>query len=191
MSDAETDRPFDDLARRVGRAVRAHRAAQSRSLGDLSRASGLSKTILARIERGEGNPSMETLWRLSQALVLPLGALLAEQADPRVRVIRAGAPEPMQAESGLSGRLLHADGRPHRSEVYELDLPAATDHRSGPHLPGTREVVICTQGRLTVGPIGDEVDLEEGDALWFAADADHRYATAQSPARALDWLLYA
>ena len=49
------------LAGRIGRVVRAHRIAQDRSLGDLARASGLSKTILAKIERGEGNPSIETL----------------------------------------------------------------------------------------------------------------------------------
>ena len=101
---------LEALTRRVGRAVRAQRAAQGRSLGDLSRASGLSKTILARIERGEGNPSMETLWRLSEALELPLGALLAPDAEPRVRLIPAGSGEEVRAESGLLGRLLHADG---------------------------------------------------------------------------------
>ena len=78
---------LDVLADRIGRVIRAHRLAQGMSLGDLARASGLSKTILARIESGAGNPSVETLWRVSRALTLPLGALLAEDEAPRVRAI--------------------------------------------------------------------------------------------------------
>ena len=81
----EADGDLDVLADRIGRVIRAYRLAQGMSLGDLARASGLSKTILARIESGAGNPSIETLWRVSRALNLPLGALLAEDEAPRVR----------------------------------------------------------------------------------------------------------
>ena len=62
-----------DLNRRLGRTLRAHRLAHGSSLTELAKAFGLSKTILGRIEAGEGNPSIETLWRISQALALPLG----------------------------------------------------------------------------------------------------------------------
>ncbi|MBJ7330568.1 MAG: helix-turn-helix domain-containing protein [Solirubrobacteraceae bacterium] len=181
---------LDDLARRVGRAVHTQRTARGDSLGDLSRASGLSKTILARIERGEGNPSMETLWRLARALGLPLSALLTPDEEPRVLVIPAGSGEVMQAESGLLGRLLHAQRRAGRSELFELQLPAGADHRGTPHLPGTQELVICTKGRITAGPVGEEAHLRAGDAVWFAADVDHRYASARG-ATALNWVLYA
>jgi XRE family transcriptional regulator, regulator of sulfur utilization len=181
---------LEGLTRRIGQATRAQRAAQGRSLGDLSRASGLSKTILARIERGEGNPSMETLWRLSQALGLPLGVLIAPAAEPRVRFIPAGADNEMRAESGLLGHLLHAETSPHRAELYELELAPRTDHRGEPHLPGTQELVFCTKGRMTAGPVGEEVALRAGDAVRFVADVEHRYSTEASGASALDWLLY-
>ena len=47
---------LEALADRIGRVIRTHRGARGMSLGDLARASGLSKTILARIESGAGNP---------------------------------------------------------------------------------------------------------------------------------------
>ena len=56
------------LSARLGRLIRAHRAGRGMSLGELARSAGLSKTILARIERGEGNPSIDTLWRLHRAV---------------------------------------------------------------------------------------------------------------------------
>lgn len=178
------------LARGIARAVRAHRTAQAMSLGDLARASGLSKTIVSRIERGEGNPSVETLWRLSTALGLPLGTLMAQDAAPRVRVLRAGAASSVRGASGMAARLLHAEGRALRSEVFELDLPAGADQRGAAHLPGTEELVVCTAGRLLAGPLGEEAELAVSDAVWFRADAPHRYAGLED-ARALNWILYA
>jgi transcriptional regulator with XRE-family HTH domain len=177
------------LADRVGRVIRAHRAAQGRSLGDLARASGLSKTILARIEGGDGNPSLETLWRISRALRVPLGELLGEDEGPRVRVIRHGAGEELHADSGMSAWLLHADGRERRTEVFELRFDAGVEQRAEAHIPGTEELVVCTRGRMRVGPVGDEAELDAGDAVWFAADVAHRYAGVRD-ALALCWMLY-
>ena len=143
---------LDVLADRIGRVIRAYRLAQGMSLGDLARASGLSKTILARIESGAGNPSIETLWRVSRALNLPLGALLAEDEAPRVRAIPARTGEALAADAGMAAWLIHADGREHRSEVYEIAFEAGVEQRTDAHLPGTEEVIVCVEGRLRAGP---------------------------------------
>jgi transcriptional regulator with XRE-family HTH domain len=188
-TEAHTD-DLDTLGRRIGDTVRSLRVGQGWSLGDLARASGLSKTILARIERGEGNPSVETLWRVSQALAVPLGALLTPSARPRTRVIRDGDGEPLRSESGMGAWLLHAEGREHRSEVFSIDLPAGVDQRSEPHLPGTEELIVCVKGRVRVGPIGQEVELGPGDAAWFTADVAHHYLALRA-ARTLCWMIYA
>ena len=185
-----TAHDLGDLARRIGRGVRADRLAQGLSLGDLARASGLSKTILARIERGEGNPSIETLWRVSQALSVPLGRLLGSEPQPRTRLIRAREGEPVHSAAGMDAWLLHADGREHRSEVYAIDLPKGIDQHSDAHLPGTEELVVCVKGRVRLGPLGEEVELGPGDAAWFTADVAHHYEALRD-SRTLCWMLYA
>jgi XRE family transcriptional regulator, regulator of sulfur utilization len=179
-----------DLNRRLGRTLRGHRLAHGSSLSELARASGLSKTIVGRIESGDGNPSIETLWRISQALALPLGALLEDEGRPNARVIRARSGEQVRAESGMTGWLVHADGRDHRTELYDLEYPKGTDHRGDAHLPGTEEVIVCVHGRIRVGPAGEEAELGPGDAILFAADAPHSYE-ALHDTRVLCWMLYA
>lgn len=176
------------LAARIGVAVRSHRIARSLSVAELGRAAGLSKTILGTIEAGAGNPSVETLFRIARALDLPLGALLAEPESPRVRAIPRGAGDRLAAGAG-EARLLHADGRPRRSELLELSLEAGVEQTSDGHLPGTEELVLCLSGRLQAGPAGEEVTLGAGDAVWFAADGPHRYLAAR-PARLLNWISY-
>lgn len=193
MIDGSTPSPdapdLDALARRIGRVVHANRTAQGLSLGALARAAGLSTTIVSRIEGGAGNPSMETLWRLSRALGVPLGQLLAEEETPSVRRIDARSGEAMHADSGMTGWLVHAKSELHRSEAYWCDVPAGTDQTSVAHLPGSEEVLICLAGRMLVGPAGREEELGPGDALWFAADVTHRYVAFED-STTLSWVLY-
>jgi XRE family transcriptional regulator, regulator of sulfur utilization len=185
----ETDSALDHLTRRLGRVIRTHRAERGLSLGALARDTGLSKSSLARIEADGGNPSVETLWRISRALGLPLGALLEDTAAPRVRPVPARSTGAMEADSGMTGWLVHSEGRPRRTELFELDFPGPIDHQGTPHLAGTEELVVCIAGRMAVGPLGEEVDLGPGDACVFEADVPHRYR-ALEPARAYDWVLY-
>jgi transcriptional regulator with XRE-family HTH domain len=183
------DATADNLTRRIGEAVRAERTARGMSLGELAQAAGLSKSILARIESHGGNPSVETLWRLCQALAIPLGTLLAERDTPPVKVVRRHAAERLEGEDGMAAWLIHAEGRAHRAEVYDIDLPAGTDHPAEPHLPGTQELVLCVSGRADVGPEGALERLAPGDAVVFAADTPHRYAASRDT-RILCWMLY-
>jgi XRE family transcriptional regulator, regulator of sulfur utilization len=184
-----SDQELDGLTRGMGRAIRAERTARGMSLGDLGRASGLSKTILSRIEAGEGNPSVETLWRVSQAFDLPLGALLGDADRPPARAVARRSGRRLGADSGMTAWLIHAEGQAHRSEVYELDLPAGVVHPGRPHLPGTTEVVVCTKGRLRVGPDAEPLELGPGDAAWFASDVPHRYEALRASV-ALCLMLY-
>lgn len=179
----------DQLAQRIGAAVRGERTARGLSVTQLARATGLSKTILGRIEHGAGNPSIQTLFAIARALDLPLSALLeAEAAAPRVRAIPRGSGDTLATESGAV-RLIHADPRPRRSELFDIVFRAGVPQESAGHVAGTEEIVVCLSGRLQAGPTGEEVALTAGDAVWFVADGPHRYA-AERDARALNWIFY-
>jgi transcriptional regulator with XRE-family HTH domain len=160
---------------RVGREVRAHREARGLSLSAAADRAGMSKTSLATIESGSGNPSLETLRRVAAALDVPVGTLLVED-DPVVsRLTRRAGAEWASYESGLRGRVLHVDGRDRRWEVLELRLAKGRRYAGPPHAPGTEELVVCVEGDVSVGPAGHEEDLRVGDSLNFAADVPHSY----------------
>jgi transcriptional regulator with XRE-family HTH domain len=171
-------RAGDDLSEvvtRVAREIRAHREARGLSLNATASRAGLSKTILATIESGAGNPSLETLWRIAGALDITVGTLLAEDEPLRTRLIPRAQGEWLAFESGIRGRLIHVDGRDRRMETLEMRLEPRKHYRSVAHAPGTEELVICLTGALVVGPEGHEEHLAEGDALQFAADVAHSY----------------
>jgi XRE family transcriptional regulator, regulator of sulfur utilization len=166
---------LSSVTMRVAREIRAHREARGLSLSAAAARAGLSKTSLATIESGVGNPSLETLWRIARALDVTVGTLLAEDDPVASQVIRRDDGEWLAFESGIRGRLLYVDGRDRRLEAIEMRLEPGRHYRSAAHAPGTEELVICLDGSVTLGPEGHEEQLGEGDALHFAADVPHGY----------------
>lgn len=164
-----------ELSGLVARRIRALREARGWSLTTLGRAAGLSKTIVATIESGNGNPSLETLARLADALGITVGSLIAAEQLPGAQVVRLDDAEFVASESGLRSRSVWTDGRDRRVEALELLIEAGVEYRAAPHAPGTEEIVVCLSGSLEVGPEGETVALEPRDAVHFPADQRHRY----------------
>jgi transcriptional regulator with XRE-family HTH domain len=171
----KTNGPLGEFNARIAGKVRSLRHARGWSLGALAERAGLSKTNLAKIETGEGNPSLETMLRLADALEITLGALLALDRPQGTQVVRLGETTFVRSQSGLQSRGIWSDGRNRRVETHEVLVEPGADYRSTPHPPGTEELIVCLSGALTVGPEGHEVELREHDAAHFCADLPHRY----------------
>lgn len=176
---------LESLGAQIARVVRARRRASGATLDDLAARSGLSRTILSRIENGRGNPSVETLFRIARALGLPISVLLDDTQSPPARRIPARSGTPLRGDSGMAAWLIHAEATAYRIELFELELPAGVEQPTDGHVPGTIELVYCLRGRILVGPVGSEVEIGVGDCAWFRADEPHRIVALRS-SRALD-----
>jgi transcriptional regulator with XRE-family HTH domain len=178
-------KPPMNLSYDLATAVRAYRERQGLSLGDVARRSGLSKTSLSNIEAGEGNPSLETLWRIGHALGVSVGELLSPSALGWIRVLRADEGPLVESTSGAVSRLLLTDSRQHRTEVFETTVPPGARVDLDPHIAGTEVLVVCVEGPMETGPAGEPVALRPGDAAWFPADVPHFYSVGEVGAKAL------
>ena len=173
----------------LAQSVRAHRESRGLSLGALAAQAGISKTSLSKIEAGHGNPSLDVLCRIASALNVPVGTLLGEKSRPQLQIIRHDEGHVVTSESGLSIRPILTVGSNHRTEIYEMLLPAQRAYHSLAHISGTQEFIICIEGDISLGPEGQEVPLQAGDSVWFSADLPHSY-TSTSGARAFLLMKY-
>src|SRR6266567_2717034 len=119
----------------LAQSVRAHRESRGFSLGALAEKAGISKTSLSKIEAGQGNPSLEVLNCIANALDVPVSILFGQENHPQLHVIRSGEGQVVTSDSGLQARPLFIDGRSHRTTINELELPAQVAYRSQAHLP--------------------------------------------------------
>jgi transcriptional regulator with XRE-family HTH domain len=63
---------------RLGAALRAARERQRLTQEQLAERSGLSYKFIGEVERGSGNPTIETIDRLAEALGVGIGSLFVE-----------------------------------------------------------------------------------------------------------------
>ena len=77
---------------RVGDTLAALRQQQGLSMDELSRKAGVSKSMLSQIERAQANPTVAVVWRLANALGVPMAELLGNTAVPeRAAIALVGA----------------------------------------------------------------------------------------------------
>lgn len=168
--------------------VRSLRLARGLSLGGLSASSGVGKATLVRIEAGQANPTVETLFALANALGVSFGAL-TNAAGPRARVVRATEGEriPGTVEARVIERIFGA----HLAEILDVVFPAGQQRLADPHTPGVVEYLLLTKGRLRAGPVDELVELRVGDMLRFPADVPHSYAAiGKADAKAMVVMTY-
>jgi transcriptional regulator with XRE-family HTH domain len=180
-----------DLARRIGQRLRDERQARGLSLDDLSRASGVSRAALSQIETRKSSPSISVMWKIAVGLGMPFAELLGGDSTEGTVLRRADAQVLRSPDGRFESRPVIPAGTTPWVEVYELRLSARSTHRSEPHAPGTRELLVVLSGSMRIEVGSSAFDLESGDSLAFRADQAHAYGNAgSSEARAHNVIIY-
>jgi len=171
-------------AARIGAQVRALRMAAEVSGGELAKASGISASMLSRIERGLVSPSVETLERLANGLCVPTSRFFGDQArrtdfchvraGQGVVVDRVGAVSDYRYE--LLGHLL--SGNLFVEPYLVTLLPGADPYVTFQH-PGLKFLYFLS-GEVSYRYGGKSVAVGAGDSLLFEATALHGIEAIQS-----------
>ncbi|WP_203655765.1 helix-turn-helix domain-containing protein [Actinocatenispora rupis] len=159
--------------------LRALREKQGLSVAALADRSGIARATLTKLEAGRGNPTIDTLYALADALGSALGDLIGARTTAPVEVIRAGGGT--KVRGAVSARLLDRVHGHRLAELYDVDF-ATTARHADPHPAGVVESLLLTEGRLRVGPADAPVELSAGDFVRFPGDVPHLYEALGGPA---------
>lgn len=172
-SDLKPDDPFCQRLRRM-------RADRGWSFDDLSKASGVSRSMLSQIERGRANPTLAVASRIARAFDLSLAEFVETPAAMSpITIIRGGdrtfhyRSDPDCTIRTLSPLHLEKD-----VEFYEVILREGGALRSAPHFKGTREFLTVVRGRIRVESKTDVEVLTAGDSSTYPADVPHAIVNA-------------
>lgn len=158
--------------------LRRLRVAHHLSLSELARATGVSKATLSGIERGNANPTVETLAAVAGELRTSVGELLSEPELAPIQIVRG--------DGDATGRrvldTLALDGD---VEVAELALAAHQVERRPARAPGSRTLLLVLRGKPIAGPDERVSELATGDYAAFPADVPQTIEAGARPARVL------
>jgi transcriptional regulator with XRE-family HTH domain len=159
----------EDVDARLAARLAGLRAERGWSLEELARRSGVSRSTLSRLERGEISPTAALLNRLCAAYERTMSRLLAEVEEQPPPVVAADRQTVW--EDPASGFTRRSVSPPHpslRGEVVEAVLrPGADISYDGPPVPGVEQHIWVLDGALEVTAGGAAHTLSAGDCLRF------------------------
>lgn len=167
---------IDPLESAIGERVRLLRVARGQTLDDLAAASGVSRAMISRIERGEASPTAQLLSRLCAALDLTLSAFFAfseAAGDPLSR--REDQVVWRDPETGYQRRAVSAPNTASRVEVIDVTFPPGARIAYPPETAraGMTQHVWLFSGRLRMTLREAVHDLHPGDCLYMSITEGH------------------
>jgi transcriptional regulator with XRE-family HTH domain len=163
------------ISGQLGKTIQRLRKAYNLSLSELAEQSGVAKSIISQIERNETNPTLATIWRLSQALDISIE-----------RVLSSGEEEPFIDKTSRSDTpiLVSEDGKLRLAitgwiktvewlQWYDVQAEPGGELDSEGHQRGSIESLSVTSGEFEV-EVGDIVQrAKAGDTLRYRCDRRH------------------
>jgi transcriptional regulator with XRE-family HTH domain len=159
----------------VGPLLKRLREERGISIRELSRLSGISANALSMIERGLTSPSVSTLYRLTDALNIPITALFRQDEAQEAIVFRSVSsrsrvPFPLGVWEGLGGENFRG-----RMQPFMLTLESKAESGKEKIIHTGAEFVMCLRGKLEYEVEGRLYILEAGDSLLFTARLKHAW----------------
>ena len=181
---------MDSMNMIVAKNIKRLREENKLSMDELVRLSGVSKSMLAQIERGDGNPTISTLWKISNGMKVPFDALTVRPKSP-YEIVKTAEIQPLLEDGGkVRNYSLFPDNENRRFAVYYLELEEGSYFESEPHLRGTTEFITIFTGKIEILADGQSFIVEKGESIRFRADTIHSYKNIGNETAILHMILF-
>jgi transcriptional regulator with XRE-family HTH domain len=154
------------------------RAERGWSLDVLAERSGISRTTLSRLERGETSPTASLLGKLCTAYGRTMSRLIAEAEADAPQCVRAAEQTVwVDPETGFRRRSVSPPAAGLDAELVEATLPAgAAISYAAPGVQGLEQHIWMLGGTLELTLDGAQHRLHPGDCLRFRLFGPVRFA---------------
>ncbi len=163
------------LSGQLGKTIQRLRKAYNLSLSELAEQSGVAKSIISQIERNETNPTLATIWRLSQALDVSIERVLSvADDDPFIEKTSRGDTPILVSDDGkvrlgIIGWIKTVEWL----QWYDVHADAAGVLESDAHQRGSIECLSVLDGEFEVEVGGEIQRAKAGETLRYRCDRPH------------------
>lgn len=160
------------------------------TLSALAEQAGVAKSTVSLIERGQGNPSIDTVWALAEALGVPFASLFHDDPPTEdLTVVRGSDAEAVAVDraglktEGFVGRHLLTRTGGDLIEIYHLEVEEGAVRHADAHVSGLFEHLVITAGTVEISTDAFCETVSAGDLISFRADRPHTYRVIEGPVR--------
>jgi XRE family transcriptional regulator, regulator of sulfur utilization len=181
---------LDKLSSAISENLKRLREEKKLSLDNLAKISGVSKSMLGQIERGEVNPTVSTVWKISNGLKISFTELMSRpEAD--IEIVGKSEIQPFIEGSGKVRNFpIFSFDSSRRFEMFLLELDIEGYLESEAHPQGTQEFLTVFSGEITINVNGEDFVLNTGNSTRFKADSAHTYKNSGNGICSLSMVIY-
>lgn len=156
--------------------LKQFRKERNLSLEKLSQLTGVSRAMLNQIEKGISNPTISTLWKISNGLHIPLSTLLKAD-ESEIECIRKDDIVPIVSEDEkvYIYPMFNANTLSNRMDILNMTLLPQSSYTSSDQDIDSEEYIVVNSGNLKVDIEKQIHDLYTNDALRFSGKYQHIY----------------
>lgn len=160
------------------------------SLEATANLTGVSKSMLGQIERGDVNPTISVLWKIANGLKVSFTSLV-EVCSPEAVVIKGDEVAPLIEADGLYLNYpVFAFDNEKLFETYRILIQPNGLLQAQAHMQGTAEYITVFNGQVQIDVDEEAFLLGKGDSIKFLADVAHSYRNTGQDVAELSMLIY-
>jgi transcriptional regulator with XRE-family HTH domain len=164
----------------IGEKLRRLRLRKSMGLSELGKHTGLSPSLLSKLERDLMHPTLPTLLRIALVFSVGLEYFFNPEPKPVLEVVRKRerlrfpeAPDRRHPAYHFESLDFLAENR--KLNAYYAEFEAAERSHASRHEHAGVEFLYVISGKLAIKIGEDEKELAEGDAIYFESAVPHEY----------------
>ncbi len=165
---------MDYLNYNISKNLSRIRLSRGMSLDAAAEQTGVSKSMLYRIEQGDGNPSINVLGKIASGLRIEFTELIASPPEESY-LVKTDEVYPIKEEEKYTVRTCFPYEDNKKIEIYRIDILPGGVYPSGGHGAGTREYLAVLEGVLTVDTGRETRDVRPGELFRFNCEKEHKY----------------
>lgn len=170
--------------------LKAIREGKKLTLDAAAKQTGVSRSMLAQIEKGDVNPTISVLWKIANGYKVSFTSLMEDKSQA-ASIIRNEEIVPLVEDDG---RFLNYPTFPFDDkrlfETYRIVIKPAGFLQAEAHMANTEEYVTVFSGEVEICAGSAVYRLRTGDSLRFRCDTAHSYKNVGADTAALSMLIY-
>jgi transcriptional regulator with XRE-family HTH domain len=174
----------------VARNLKSIREEKKLSLDKVAELTGVSKSMLGQIERGESNPTITTVWKIANGLKISFTSIINTPQCDTVVIERKDI-EPLIEDNGkyrLYPYFPYEDGR--HFEIYSVEIEKDGYLSAEAHGEGTQEFITVYDGEVTIRVNDEEFVVKAGDSIKFKTNKSHTYYNSGNELTRVSMVIY-
>lgn len=180
----------EEINQIIAENIKKIRRSKDLSMEKVAELTGVSKTMIGQIERGESTPTITTIWKIANGLKTSFSALI-DYPKPDTRITLRNEIQPLLEDNGkyrVYPSFPFDESK--RFEGYTVEIDEGGYLDANPHMEGTEELITVFDGELSLRVNDNEYLLKSGDSITFNADKPHVYYNLGESLTRLSMILY-